>query len=255
MSERTEVFKMWSNDEWMNAQELGMAMLEGYVEKWRNFDTEYEIIASEQTFELPIGSIEGYRIVCVGTMDGVWRHLPTGKIRFAEHKTGVSIVTDALPLNEQAGAYWTFGPRWLRLQKLIGANDEFDGILYNFLRKSMPDKSATYDEQGRKLNKDGSVSKRQPSALFHRELVFRGQHEAEMVKERIKLQVRDMILAREHPEAHIYKSPGPQFFPNCRLCPFKDMCEVHETGNNWQSMLTLYDKWEPYAAHEKIERT
>jgi len=299
MSERTDSFNMWSDGEWTKALDLGVGMLERYHERWKDADQEYEVISSEQTFELPIGRVLGERIIYVGTFDGVWRHLPTKKIRFPEHKTGVSIVTDALALNEQAGAYWAYGPRWLRLQRLLEPDEELDGIIYNFLRKSIPDSDAHYDEQGRKLNKPKrdalltlygtlgrSVPKRvdgkkgvptidammedlgeaawkasepslvQATEFFHREPVFRGPNEAEMVKRRIKQQVRDMIVASRDPEEYVYKNPGPQFMPNCRFCSFKDICEVHETGNNWKAMIpALYTVWNPYDAHEKVERT
>lgn len=247
-------FNLWSDEQWTSALELGIAMLNGYVKQWEDADQEYEIISSEQTFQLPIGKVLGARVVYVGTIDGVWRHLPTSKIRFAEHKTGVNIVTEGLAMNEQTGAYWTYGPRWLRLRKLITAKDEFDGILYNFLRKSKPSDRDT-DAEGRALNKDGTLSKRQPPKLFHREMAYRGEAEAEAVRRRVRIQARDMLLARREPGEHIYKNPGPQFLPNCKFCSFSDMCEVHETGNNWEAMIPgLYDVWDPYADHERIER-
>lgn len=299
---------LWSEEDWVNGLDLGIGMLEGYIEKgiqhpqWP--DDELEILSSEQTFQLPIGRITGpisgdqYKIVVVGTFDGIARHLPSGFIRFLEHKTTRSISKDALPMDEQAGTYSTFGPRWLTLQKWWKHDiDKFDGILYNYLRKAKPNNEVPRNSDGLKLNqptkkqlvqhfkvkkmpwpngkteknvtKDelfyalgeakamqlGDVSKVQDAPFFDRQLMHRGETEAERVKTRLRQEIRDMIMCREDPDNHVYKNPGQQFMPNCRMCPFRDMCEVHETGNDWEAMIPgLYNIWDGYADHELAER-
>jgi hypothetical protein len=245
---------LWADDEIVDFRELGINMLDRYVEHWKEADKEYRIISSEQTFNLPIGRINGFKIRYVGTIDGVWRHMPSGKIRFAEHKTAASISASALPMDEQVGAYWTYGPRWLRLKGILKEDERLDGVLYNWLRKAIKDENGSWDEQGRKLNKDGTVSKRQPPKYFDRQLTFRGDFEAERVKERVRHEVEDMLAARGNPDM-IYKNPGPQFMPNCKFCSFRDMCELHETGNDWEAFKkAAFTTWEPYAAHERVER-
>lgn len=246
--------RLWADDELVDFRELGINMLDRYVEHWKEADKEYRIISSEQTFNLPIGRINGFKIRYVGTMDGVWEHLPSSKIRFAEHKTAAAISGAALPMDEQVGAYWTYGPRWLRLKGILKEDDRLDGILYNWLRKAVKDEEGSWDEQGRRLNKDGSVSKRQPPPFFDRQLTFRGDVEAERVKARVRQEVEDMLEARGNP-AKVYKNPGPQFMPNCKFCSFRDMCELHETGNDWKAFKkAAYTTWDPYAAHERVER-
>lgn len=245
---------IWADDETVDLRELGDGMLHRYVDQWEAADSEYEVLASEQVFRVPIGRIHGDRVVYVGTIDGVWKHLPTKKIRFAEHKTAASITKDALPMDEQVGAYWTFGPRWLKLKGILKSGEVLDGVLYNWLRKALPDPNAVYDEQGRKLNKDGTPSKRQSPPYFDRQLTFRGEFEAQRVKERVWQEVLDMLEAKEGP-AKIYKNPGPQFMPNCKFCSFRDMCELHETGNDWKAfMKAAYEEWEPYSPYELPER-
>lgn len=251
------VERIWDPDheEKVDLLEMGVNMLERYVEEWKEADKEYEIIASEQNFSVPIGSILGHRVWYVGTVDGVWRHLQSGKIRFAEHKTAAAISRDALALNEQVGAYWTFAPRWLRLKGILGRDEVIDGIIYNWLRKAIRKDDGQWDQLGRRLNKDRSISKRQPPKYFDRELTFRGPVEAERVKQRVRDQVWDMIMARRDPEHNIYKNPGPQFKPNCSFCQFRDMCELHETGNDWEAFKHhAFETWQPYDAHERIER-
>ena len=245
--------RIWSEDEYVDMIELGVTMLERYVDHWCEADKEYRIISSEQVFEVPIGRLNGRKVFYVGTIDGVWEHIPTNKIRFAEHKTAASISEDALPMDEQVGAYWTYGPRWLRLKGILKPGENLDGILYNWLRKAAPKPEDALDDFGRKLNKDGSISKRQPPKYFHRRNTQRGLAEAEAVKKRVWKQVRDMEEARNDMEM-IYKNPGPQFMPNCKFCSFRDMCELHETGNDFESFKTIYVTWSPYSAHERAER-
>jgi hypothetical protein len=246
--------KLWADDTVVDMRELGIDMLDRYVDHWKYEDKDYLILSSEQTFKLPIGRIRGYKVYYVGTIDGVWLHMPSGKIRFAEHKTTTAISGAALPMDEQVGAYWTYGPRWLRLKGILKEGDRLDGILYNWLRKAQKKDDGQWDEQGRRLNKDGSISKRQPSAFFDRQLSFRGDFEAERVKQRVRQEIEDMLEARENP-SKVYKNPGPSFMPNCKFCGFRDMCELHETGNDWKAFRTAaFTTYDPYAAHERIER-
>lgn len=246
---------VWSDDVMMDMMDLGIEMLTRYVNHWIEQDKEYEVIASEQVFQVPIGRIDGKKIMYVGTVDGVWRHLPTRKIRFAEHKTAASIGKAALAMDEQIGAYWAFAPRWLKMKGILGPDEALDGILYNWLRKAVPNPENIFDDQGRKLNKDGSISKQQAPPYFERANTFRGATEGKRVKERVLLQVRDMLEAKAHPELHIYKNPGPQFMPNCQFCSFRDACELHETGNDYEAFIkAAYTTWDPYDAHERVER-
>jgi len=246
--------RLWADDTVVEMRELGIGMLNGYVEHWQEADKEYSIISSEQTFNLPIGRINGFKVRYVGTIDGVWRHLPSDKLRFAEHKTAASISQSALPMDEQVGAYWTYGPRWLRLKGILKEDEVLDGVLYNWLRKAARKDDGQYDAMGRRLNKDGTLSKIQPAPFFERKLTFRGVVEAERVKARVRQEVTDMLAARGNPDM-IYKNPGPQFMPNCKFCSFRDMCELHETGNDWEAFKkAAFTTWSPYAAHERVER-
>jgi hypothetical protein len=154
-----------------------------------------------------------------------------------------------------ASADWQDSVRWLRLKGFLKEDERLDGILYNWLRKSIRPQDGQWDEQGRRINKNGTISKRQPPQYFGRQLTFRGDVEAERVKARVRNEIRDMMEARAHPEQHVYKNPGPSFFPNCKFCSFRDMCELHETGNDWEAFKrAAYVVWQPYAAHERVER-
>lgn len=253
-----EGFDVWSDEKWVEALDLGVRMLEGYVERYSEADKEFEVIASEQTFQLLLNgrTWDGrpFKFKVVGTFDGVWRHRSTGRTSFKEFKTCAAIQTDGLAMDEQAGVYWTYGPRWLRRKGLLKEGEVISDILYTFCRKAAPDPNQKRDEQGRNLNKDGSISKRQPADYFLRLPVYRDLGDRERMHERVVAEAGDVWQARRG-ELPLYKNPGPLYMPNCRGCPVREACEVHETGGDWKPTLDAITRpWNPYAAHELAER-
>jgi len=256
-SEYAEGFRDEDGD-WHEAGHLGVSMLERYVELYGVEDEQYRVLSSEQIFFVPLKvEIPGHGLVrfrFVGTLDGVWQNRRNKDVFFAEHKTTKAIATDALQMDEQAGSYWTYAPKWLRRQGILKPSQMPTHILYNFLRKWAPDPAYRYDALGRKLNKDGSVSKQQAAPAFKRWPVYRDLADRVNMHQRVLDEFTDMYLIRAGERAY-YKNPGPLFMPNCRGCPFRDPCELHETGNDYQSMFdAAYVTWQPYAAHELPER-
>src|SRR3546814_7851105 len=130
-------------------------MMEGYVDRYGE-DDHWDVIATEQTFNLlisdprvarlPSGKLKAL-IRYVGTFDGVYRDTGTGEIFLMEHKTAAGISTAHLPLDDQAGSYWYVATRVLRKQGLIGPRESIAGIMYNFMRKGLPDDRPT-NERG-----------------------------------------------------------------------------------------------------------
>jgi hypothetical protein len=169
--------------------------------------------------------------------------------------------------------------------------EQINGILYNYLRKAKPTADRPQNAEGHFLNKPskealvdycvnknvngfvglkvdelielidaakgpgtaaqlGEVSKVQPAPYFHRELIFRDLVDRQRVHKRVLEQMDEILKARAGKMA-VYKIPGPLHNPNCRGCPFRDMCELHETGNDWTAMRNSeYTGWEPYSEHE-----
>lgn len=249
-----EGFDVYSDEKWVNALDLGTRMLEGYVERWAETDEQYEVVSSEQTFQVPL-RLTGLRFKIVGTMDGVWRDRGSGVLVFAEHKTAASIKVDGLPLDEQAGTYWTYGPRWLRRRGILKPGEDISHILYNFLRKAAPGEDDVFNEHGAKLNKDGTVSKRQPAPYFARIPVYRDVHDKGRMHTRVLEEARRIHLARSG-HSQLIKSPGPLHMPNCLGCPVREACEVHEAGGDYQSTLNATTApWDPYSQHELAERS
>lgn len=164
---------------WVDAQALGVIMLEGY-RKLYGRDEQKLVIAPEKKFRLrvpwpanqnlyptehaphdfqeytpPDQGLPGDECALCdvrreehppailfdyfGTFDSVWRDADTGHILLDEHKTAAQISTGHLQLDPQAGSYWAVAGRVLRDEGLIGPNEKLWGIEYNFLRKAEPD--------------------------------------------------------------------------------------------------------------------
>lgn len=233
---------------------LGPEMLTNYIDLYGK-DERYEIIQPEQDFQLDILNPKTgkYLFTYVSEMDAVVKDRMTGKLGLFEHKTSSSTRMDPfgapLALDEQGSAYWTFGTMWLHETGQLKPDEDLDFMLYNFLRKASKDLRKT-DTEGHALNKDGSISKRQPLPLFRRENVMRGKEEREVVFRRALNEFREMEMVRQGKLA-IYKAPGR----HCNFCQFRDMCEVHETGSDWEPMLDMYGEWDPYEIHHKREKS
>jgi hypothetical protein len=283
--------------EWLEMGELGVLMLEEYTSHYGS-DERWEIIATEQPFHWPVYDDSGKLLFTyVGVVDLIVRDRVTGHYYMVDHKTCKDDPTkknSALALDEQTGAYWSYGQDALRYTRKIPGGLKLDGILFNFLRKGVPDLRpknnlgqslnkpskeqllAYYDRQHRALPEGsgarggvkvedlmedlgtkaftlGSVSEKQPTALFHREPVYRDDFDAEMVRSRILAQAQQMRFMRKG-KLPVYKVPGTLHNPHCKWCPFMDMCELHETGADWE---TFRDQtmtvWSPYDQHAIYE--
>lgn len=133
------------------AMELGIVLLEAYRTEW-DTDENWSVIAPEQSFQVDImDPDDALRLLLIfaGTYDLVVRDRSTGKIWLIEHKTAKAIQLDHLPLDSQAGSYWMVAGPHLRHAGLIGPKEKLEGIMYNFIRKSLPDT--------RPVNLDGFV--------------------------------------------------------------------------------------------------
>lgn len=228
------------DDKWHEAGELGVAMLNSFVEQYGD-DEEWEVLASELPFQVPIGHGMQY----VGILDGVWRNIKTKEIWIQDWKTAKSISTNHLVLDEQAGSYWAYAPDFLRKQGLLTAKQELRGILYTFMRKALPD-DRPKSKSGLYLNKDGSTSMKQPPPYFQRVETRRNESTSATLRARVQAEVREMRLVREG-KLGVIKTPGPM---TCGGCGFRDLCELHEMGADYESFKSqTMAHWEPYDVH------
>jgi hypothetical protein len=236
--------------DWVSGRDLGIAMLEGYIDKWGEADARYEVIASELSFAEPMFHPEnGAEIgVYVGTLDLLLRDRQAARRRYLirDFKTTSRLNTAHLRLDEQASAYWSFGVDALVEAGLLPEKERIDALEFDFLVKSMPD-TRPVNELGQSLNLNGSVSKTQPAARYHREMVQRTWEERKEPMKRAAQEFIEMELVRRGALA-VYKAPSPF---TCPFCPHRGMCELHESGADWEEyrrlMYKLGQSYAPYA--------
>jgi hypothetical protein len=251
--EHPETFNQWDEEgNKIPALDLGIAMLEGYVNAYGN-DELIEIIQPEMPMEIDVYDRQGnYLCTWVGQSDAAYRNRSTRRVGLLEHKTAKSI-PDELRINtgygDQGLSYWWAADNYLNHHKLIPKSMHLEHVLFNWLRKAVPDKRPT-NEQGYCLNKDGRVSKIQPKPLFHRFPLEFGPNELETINKRIRSEGWEMQQVRKG-KLPIYKNPTMTCDWDCQ---FKEACEIHEMGGDWESVLELeFNAWDPYSNHELLE--
>jgi PD-(D/E)XK nuclease superfamily len=231
-----------------NALDLGTAMLEGYVDKYGK-DPEWEVIDTEHPFKTRIFTSREDAPFAEfwSTWDGVYRDLRDGRLYLMEHKTATQIQTAYLPLDDQAGAYWAVAGPYLRAKGILKPDEEIEGITYNFLRKSMPDERPC-NEEGQYLNKDGTVSKRQPPPYFvrHTELRVPAEQRTQLMRMADEVKWMNAVRSGEMP---VIKNTTK----DCTYCEFFLMCQMHEHGGNgWEELMRAeYDQLNPYERYHK----
>lgn len=251
--ENARHFSQWDEDgERYDALELGLAMCEGYVETYGK-DEVVEIIKPEIPISIDVYDRHGnYLVTWVGRGDAAYRNRSTLRIGFLEHKTAKTI-EEELRINsgygEQGLSYWWAGDTYFRHEGWLKDDQHLDHVMFNWLRKGLPD-DRPKNEHGHALNKDGTVSKRQPKPLFHRWPLEFGPAEMDSINWRIRAEAWEMAQVKAG-KLPIYKNPTM----DCKWeCAFKEACEVHEMGGDWESILELeFQHWDPYSDHNLLE--
>lgn len=242
-----------SREEWEeqpkyeDAGNLGVAMLENYVDKYGR-DSQWHIIAIEQPFKIKVTWHGKPVAIFMSAWDGVFRDRSDGRIYLLENKTAQQIALAYLELDDQGGAYWAVASAWLRAKGILKPDENIAGIMYNFLRKTKGD-DRPQNEGGAYLNKDGSVSKKQPPPAFIRHLVERSPREQKTQMERLAKEVAVMEAVRNGVIPVIKNSTR-----DCaNYCEFFSICTLHERGGNtWEQLARqLYTKTDPYGRYRK----
>lgn len=244
--------------EWHDFGELGVELLTDYYETYGR-DERWYVVGTEAPFRVPtMDRKTGLEFTVVGVVDGLWADRTTAnkprkmKLYVADHKTTSDDPTkkdQALQMDEQVGTYWSYGVDYYYKTGILHESDKLAGMIFNFLRKGRRDDRET-NELGQALNKDGTVSKRQPVPRFHRSIVYRDRADGEMVRLRTEQQARMMHYMRQG-KLPVTKTPGSLFHPHCNWCEFREMCELHEIGADWREFRDLtFKTWDPYEQHE-----
>src|SRR5262245_46261957 len=234
---------------WVDAATLGEAMMNHYVERYGK-DPQYKVLVTEQRFDVLVNDPVTHKpwFVYCGVIDGLWQDVSTGRVFIVDHKTAKAIIMQYLALDDQATAYWTWGLDWLYKVGLIEPDVQPAGMLYNFLRKAIKD-DRPQSPSGMYLNKDGTVSKKQPPDYFARQPIYRDWPEREQARKRVFKEFRDIEQVRRWGIDHAYKNPG-QF--TCPGCWCFDFCELDEVGAPGAQEVKeqLTRPWQPYHQRE-----
>lgn len=276
------------DDEWtkehIDANELAHAMIDGHLSMYGH-DENWEVISAEQRFSVlipdPRPENKG-KAVCryIGTIDLIIRELDTGEVWLDDTKTASRIYTHHLTLLEQPTAYVAVGTHTLREQGLIGDDERVRGIIFDFMRKGMPD-NRPINADGLRCNKPikkhyadalghypgfndkwtlvqmeqfaannnvtvyGDVSKDQGAPLFLREKIEKTPKECARQIRRIGEESLHMQAIREG-TLPILKTPQD----NCNWCDYFELCELDESGGDTAYFEEgAFKRHDPYGDH------
>ena len=239
----------WREDtDWISARDLGFAMIDSYIATY-DTDSSWDVVGTETPFQVRIKTprVRGGFFVYVGTFDGVYRDIDNDKaLMLMEHKTSSGAPNlGYLEIADQPNGYFMVAEITLTHQGLIKPDEHLDGIMYNYLRKSMPD-DRPRDSQGRALNQNGSVSKRQDVQRFWRHPVWRSIGQRQKMKSGLIDTVEQMEAIRSG-QLKIIKTPTM----DCPWdCAFFAMCQLHESDADWKEYRdAMFHKRDPYTDH------
>jgi hypothetical protein len=165
--EHERQFDQWDDEgNKIDALELGVGMLEGYVKEYGKDDF-VDVIAPEMVFQVHIYDYSGnYLYTWVGTQDLCYVDLSKSskrrkRISFMEHKTTKNAPPASVdlfsPYGEQGYSYWCGGTLNLRQLGLIPEDQCVDSVNYNWLKKALPSTKKT-NSQGHTVNKPSKAS-------------------------------------------------------------------------------------------------
>jgi PD-(D/E)XK nuclease superfamily protein len=281
--------RIWEQSEDMDeevfydSKELGIAMLKGYVRHWGE-DRHWQVLHTEQPFQIDVRHPETGRLIAVycGTWDAfIWDSVDK-VYRLVDHKTRAQFKKDwsFFDLNDQAGSYLWVAPEVLRHMGLLGKKDTIDGIIFNMLRKAMPQQTAAdgivynlpkKDDFLAKLPADqvtpkmtlvkmaqlakdlridvkGKPRAKQPSPLFERYKTDRGMEQRVNQGKKVLDEARHMDLVRRG-KLPLLKHPTE----DCVRCPLFDFCQLDELdpAEAQAYAATMLTKTDPYRDHRE----
>lgn len=289
----------------IDAKELGVDMLTQYLDHYGE-ESHLEVISAEQTFQIPVKHqswrrSEGAEVAVeedvtnyVGTFDLVIRdHEADGKIFMWDHKTAKALGsanTQYLPLDDQAGSYWTVANYVLRKQGLISGDEKLAGIIYNYLVKRKADTrprnpEGFYTNKPQKKHFVSALTEAGVTEVSDKPIDKLKLDELESVADEHGIKVFGEVSANQPPKTFdrvtVYRSPNQQRSQikriqndleamslvrnnllaatktptrECGFCEFREICELDESGRDWTEMADMvYHEWEPYKAHENKE--
>lgn len=240
-------------DQAEEARGLGVAMTTAYQARY-GADSDVNVMAVELPLEFPIRDEDGTVIAQHKLKPDMVYRDPSGDVWLMEHKTAKQIRTEHLPIDDQARPYAAMAEVAMRREGLLTKADRFKGVMYNFLRKALPDERAV-NEKGQALNKNGTVSARQPTPVFLRHPVVLSRAAKQIALLRLRVETQ---LVTSMAQAVRDKRIDPALIPktphsSCpKLCQYFAMCVVEEQGGDIRTMQeTMYVRADPYLYEEE----
>lgn len=265
---------------------LGHAMLDGYVAHYGE-DRHWEVLHTEQPFQIdvPHPTIPDETIVVyAGTWDLAIFDRVEKVYKIVDHKTRKTFPSNwgFYTINDQAGSYLWVAKEVLVHKGILKKKDPIEGLVFNALRKAMPDtrplnadglacnkptKAHYLDALGfataprgvtveglaemardRGITVYGDPSVKQPTALFHREEVWRSPEERVTQARKVQAEATVMNEMR-HGRLPLYKNPTE----DCVRCQLFDYCSLDEQNKDEAkefaaATLTVRD---PYRDHRE----
>lgn len=231
---------------------LGEAMTQAYERRYGR-DPDVFVIAVEIPLEFSIPNYRG-EVIAKHRLKPDMVYADRSKaVRLMENKTAAVIRTGHLSLDDQARPYGAMAERALKRKGVLDAKDRFAGITYNFLRKALPDERPTNDK-GLYLNKNGSISKKQPPAMFLRHPLPMTTAAKRIALQRIQDETIEvttlarLIRNRKVDPMRLTKTPHG----SCeKFCSYFTMCVAEEQGSDIKPMQrAMFVRKDPYAYAE-----
>lgn len=233
---------------------LGEAMAEAY-EKHYGADEGVYVITAEIPLAFSLAHSDTGELIAMHKLkpDLVFAD-ENNDIWLMEHKTAKQVATEHLVIDDQARPYGAMAESALRKLGIIKKRQQFRGILYNFLRKALPD-LRQQNAKGQYLNKDGSVSKRQPSPFFVRKPITMSIKAKMKTLYRVREETVDITLktlelrTKELSPDRLPKTPHKSC---AKTCQFFAMCTIEEEGGNYLDMeRAMFVRRDPYKYEEE----
>lgn len=234
--------------------QLGLAMAAAYDRHYGD-DPDVHVIDAEIPLEIEITNPTGKVIAVHKFKPDLLYADQNNDVWLMEHKTAKSISSlEHLVIDDQARAYVAMAELALREAGYLQRGQVFKGVMYNYLRKALPDEREK-NAEGKYLNKNGTVSKSQPPPYFVRHPVTMTSSAKLIALRRLQRECSEITEYRrfiiegiEKPE-HISKTPHK----SCpRFCDYFTMCVVEEQGGNIREMQrSMYVRQDPYAYDEE----